>query len=66
VLNFIRTHPLMDSAVRHDNHKPVYYKRDLVFTHLVVDIVSVVTYGNEQEYTVHYAGSSNFLTQNFC
>ncbi|XP_059487643.1 semaphorin-2A isoform X2 [Neocloeon triangulifer] len=59
VLNFIRSHPLMDSAVGHENHKPVFYKRDLVFTHLVVDKVKVITYGNEQEYTIHYAGSNN-------
>lgn len=37
VLNFIRSHPLMDSAVNHEHHNPVFYKRDLVFTKLVVD-----------------------------
>lgn len=37
VLNFIRSHPLMDKAVDHEHAVPVYYKRDLVFTKLVVD-----------------------------
>lgn len=37
VLNFIRSHPLMDKAVNHEHNNPVYYKRDLVFTKLVVD-----------------------------
>lgn len=58
VLNFIRSHPLMDSAVAHENGKPVFYKRDLIFTHLVVDKIRVRSYGNDQEYTVYYAGSS--------
>jgi hypothetical protein len=62
----MRSHPLMDSAVDHENHKPVYYKRDVVLTHLVVDIVRVVTYGNEQEYTVHYAGTSNYFLNRNC
>lgn len=37
VVNFIRSHPLMDKAVNHEYNNPVYYKRDLVFTKLVVD-----------------------------
>lgn len=37
VLNFIRSHPLMDRAVNHEHNNPVFYKRDLVFTKLVVD-----------------------------
>lgn len=37
VLNFIRSHPLMDQAVTHEYNNPVFYKRDLVFTKLVVD-----------------------------
>ena len=48
----------MDSAVAHDNNKPVYYKRDLIFTHLVVDQVQVRNYGNDQEFTIFYASSS--------
>lgn len=37
VLNFIRSHPLMDNAVSHEHGNPIFYKRDLVFTKLVVD-----------------------------
>ena len=37
VINFIRSHPLMDKAVNHEHNNPVFYKRDLVFTKLVVD-----------------------------
>lgn len=37
VMNFIRSHPLMDKAVSHLGNNPVFYKRDLVFTKLVVD-----------------------------
>lgn len=37
VLNFIRSHPLMDTAVNHEHSNPVFFKRDLVFTKLVVD-----------------------------
>ena len=39
VLNFIRSHPLMDEEVDHEAGAPVYYKRDVVFSHLVVDKV---------------------------
>lgn len=55
VLNFIRGHPLMDSAVSHDNAKPVYYKRDVIFTCLVVDMIEV----EGTAYTVYYAGSTD-------
>lgn len=37
VLNFIRSHPLMDRAISHEHNNPIFYKRDLVFTKLVVD-----------------------------
>ncbi|CAK1582749.1 unnamed protein product [Parnassius mnemosyne] len=58
VLNFIRSHPLMDSAVSHENEKPIYYKRDLFFTRLVVDRVRVDMLGHQLEYTVYYAGTN--------
>ncbi|XP_055916036.1 semaphorin-2A isoform X1 [Eupeodes corollae] len=51
VLNFIRSHPLMDKAVNHEHNNPVYYKRDLVFTKLVVDKI-------DQENTVYYVGTN--------
>ena len=44
VLNFIRTHPLMDSTVAHKGGAPVFYKRDVVFTNLVVDKVTAGLY----------------------
>ncbi|XP_071445173.1 semaphorin-2A [Hetaerina americana] len=58
VLNFIRSHPLMDEAVSHENSKPIYYKRDVLFTHLVVDKLKISIYGRELDYTVYYAGSN--------
>ncbi|XP_041972853.1 semaphorin-2A-like isoform X2 [Aricia agestis] len=58
VLNFIRSHPLMDSAVRHEGDAPAFYKRDLVLTTLVVDRQFVDRLGNDIIYTVFYAGTS--------
>ncbi|XP_075210954.1 semaphorin 2a [Lycorma delicatula] len=58
VLNFIRSHPLMDSAVAHRDDKPVFYKRDLLFTHLVVDKLKYDVFGDQLEYTVYYAGTN--------
>lgn len=57
VLNFIRGHPLMDSAVAHDNGKPVFYKRDVVFTKIVVDKLVVAG----KEYFVYFAGTATGL-----
>lgn len=57
VLNFIRGHPLMDSAVPQDNGKPVFYKRDIVFTKIVVDFHEV----NGITYTIYFAGTSTGL-----
>jgi len=37
VLNFIRKHPLMDKAVDHEFGNPVFFKRDVILTKLVVD-----------------------------
>lgn len=58
VLNFIRSHPLMDGAVSHENDKPVYYKRDVIFTKLVVDVLTVNSIEPDTLYTVYYAGTS--------
>lgn len=57
VLNFIRGHPLMDSAVSHDNGKPVFFKRDVIFTRLVVDRFEV----DSANLVVYYAGTSTGL-----
>merc|ERR1719334_2173513 len=40
VLTFLQSHPLMDEAVSHEHNRPVFYKRDLVFPHLVVPRVT--------------------------
>lgn len=59
VLNFIRSHPLMDSAVMHENEKPVFFKRDIFFTRLVVDKIKVDIGGAVLDYTVYYAGTND-------
>lgn len=61
VLNFIRSHPLMDSAVMHEHEKPVFFKRDVFFTRLVVDKIKVDIGGAVLDYTVYYAGTSMLL-----
>ncbi|XP_048526347.1 semaphorin-2A isoform X2 [Dendroctonus ponderosae] len=63
VLNFIRSHPLMDSAIMHEYEKPVYFKRDILFTRLVVDKVRVDIGGAVVDYTVYYAGTNNGQVQ---
>ncbi|XP_018334945.1 semaphorin-2A, partial [Agrilus planipennis] len=59
VLTFIRSHPLMDSAVMHENEKPVFFKRDIFFTKLVVDKIRVDIGGAVIDYTVYYAGTND-------
>jgi len=59
VLNFIRSHPLMDESVGHEHGKPAFFIRDLTFTHLVVDSVPVPLarhFGDT--YRVYFAGTS--------
>lgn len=65
VLNFIRSHPLMDEAVRHENEKPVFYKRDIIFTTLVVDKIKIESFGDESEYIVYYAATSKLDSCNY-
>jgi hypothetical protein len=50
----------MDAAVSHENGKPVFYKRDLLFTHLVVDKLKIDLFGTDLEYIVYYAGTSEY------
>lgn len=45
----------------HESEKPVYYKRDLLFMKLVVDRLKVDMLGNDLEYTVYYAGTSEYI-----
>lgn len=47
----------MDSPVVHENEKPVFVKRDYLFTKLVVDKLFVDIGGALFEYTVFYAGT---------
>ena len=48
----------MDEAVAHTHNAPVFYKRDLVLTRLVVDHVTPDTRSpGATLYTVFYAGS---------
>jgi len=61
VLNFIRGHPLMDSAVAHDNGRPVFFKRDVIFTRIIVDKHEI----DRVFYTVYFAGTSTGLVYKF-
>lgn len=54
VLNFIRVHPLMDSSVPTEGGKPVFFKKDTIFTRIAVDYR--VTGG--QKFIVYFAGTS--------
>lgn len=60
VLNFIRSHPLMDDAANHEHNKPVYYKRDVSFTKLIVDRLIVDMIELKIEYLVYYVGTSKY------
>lgn len=50
----------MDSAISHENEKPVFYKRDVMLTRLVVDKLRIDFVGMDLDYTVYYAGSSKY------
>jgi len=58
VLNFMRSHPLMNEQVNQDGSEPAFFKRDVLFTHIVVDKVTTGEYGDEKELTVFYVGTS--------
>ncbi|PSN50647.1 Semaphorin-2A, partial [Blattella germanica] len=49
---------LISRAVAHENGKPVFYKRDLLFTHIVVDKLKIDLFGTDLEYIVYYAGTN--------
>ena len=57
VLNFMRTHPLMDEDVGNQGQAPVFYKRDIVFSHIVVDQMTTGMYSDKQDYTIFYIGA---------
>lgn len=44
----------MDSAVANDNGRPVFYRRDVMFTKIVVDIIEI----DGIRYTVYFAGTN--------
>lgn len=54
LVTFIRGHPLMDSAVSNDNGRPVFYRRDIMFTKIVVDIIEI----DGIRYTVYFVGTN--------
>lgn len=58
VLNFMRTHPMMDGNVGQRGGAPVYYKRDVVFTRLVVDTVTAGRYSASRQFTLFYIGTA--------
>lgn len=54
LVTFIRGHPLMDSAVANDNGRPVFYRRDIMFTKVVVDIMKI----DGISYTIYFVGTN--------
>lgn len=54
VVNFIRGHPLMDSAVANDNGRPVFYRRDVMFTKVAIDVLEI----DEIRYTIYFVGTN--------
>lgn len=55
----------MDAAVSHERGVPVFFKRDLILTHLVVDKININVDGEERNYVVYYTGSSMYIVS-FC
>lgn len=50
----------MDAAVSHERGVPVFFKRDLILTHLVVDKININVDGEDRNYVVYYTGSSKY------
>lgn len=44
----------MDSAVPNDNNRPVFYRRDIMFTKIVVDIIEI----DGLRYTIYFVGTN--------
>ncbi|XP_077515907.1 semaphorin-2A-like isoform X1 [Amblyomma americanum] len=57
VLNFLRTHTLMDSAVPQSGGRPVFYRENVVFLSLAVHKVDV----DGVDYLVYFAGTRDGL-----
>lgn len=68
LLHFIKSHPLMDAAantyskVDSDKIEPIYYKKDVIFTKLAVDIVDI---NGKQMYIVFVATCKLFFLNHF-
>lgn len=54
LVTFVRGHPLMDSAIANENNKPVFYRRDVFFTKIVVDVMQI----DGITYTIYFAGTN--------
>lgn len=54
LVTFVRGHPLMDSAVANDNGRPVFYRRDVMFTKIVIDIMRI----DGITYTIYFVGTN--------
>jgi len=47
----------MDEDVGNQGQAPVFYKRDIVFSHIVVDQMTTGMYSDKQDYTIFYIGA---------
>lgn len=56
----------MDEAVRQDFDSPIFYKRDLILTQLVVDrlFTDMLGAGQDRKYNIFYAGTSMYTQHN--
>jgi hypothetical protein len=48
----------MDQAVTHEGERPVWYKRNVVFTKLVVDVVSAGVGSELKDFIVFFVGTT--------
>lgn len=63
VINFIRSHPIMDETVPQEYGKPLFYMKDLTFTKIVVEEISISNPrnpGQSRTYSVLFVASSKF------
>ncbi|ODM98681.1 Semaphorin-2A [Orchesella cincta] len=61
VVNFIRSHPIMDEAVPQEHGKPLFFMQDLTFTKVVVEEISISNPrnpGQSRTYTVLFVASN--------
>ena len=57
VLNFMRIHPLMDEDICNQAQSPIFYKRDIVFSHIVLNQMMTGMYSHKQDYNIFYIGA---------